>query len=155
MKKREVLRDAIFAGMCISFGGFASAGLPKPINGIIFSAGLVMIIFLQLQLFTGNILRAKDGFSWKMLFKYWGWVYIGNFIGCFLSAWVIILSGLNLDATSSIANTLNTTFYNSLSSDEKDFIDTVEWVSGYANYVGFDRCHVLVRDPNGNRTDNS
>lgn len=25
----------------------------------------------------------------------------------------------------------------------------------YANYVGFDRCHVLVRDPNGNRTDNS
>lgn len=25
----------------------------------------------------------------------------------------------------------------------------------FANFVGYDRCHVLVRDPNGNRTDNS
>ncbi len=25
----------------------------------------------------------------------------------------------------------------------------------YASFVGFDRCHVLVEDPDGNRTDNS
>ena len=60
MKVWDVFRDSVYAGMCIALGGFASVGLAKPFNGIVFSAGLVMIIFLGLQLFTGNILRAKD-----------------------------------------------------------------------------------------------
>ena len=105
MRVRDVFTDSVFGGMCIALGGFASVGLPKPFNGIIFSAGLVMIIFLGLQLFTGNILRAKEGFSWEMLWKFWGLVYIGNFVGCFLSAWIIILSGFNLEATAAIAST--------------------------------------------------
>ena len=105
MNTREVFVDSIYAGMCIALGGFASVGLAKPFNGIIFSAGLVMIIFLGLQLFTGNILRAKEGFSWEMLWKFWGLVYLGNFVGCFLSAWVVILSGFPLEATAAIANT--------------------------------------------------
>ena len=105
MKSFDVFRDSIYAGMCIALGGFASVGLEKPFNGIIFSAGLVMIIFLGLQLFTGNILRAKEGFSWEMLWKFWGLVYLGNFVGCFLSAGIIILSGFNLEATAAIATT--------------------------------------------------
>ena len=104
MNTREVFVDSIYAGMCIALGGFASVGLAKPFNGIIFSAGLVMIIFLGLQLFTGNILRAKEGFSWEMLWKFWGLVYLGNFVGCFLSAWIVILSGFPLEATAAIAN---------------------------------------------------
>ena len=105
MNVGRVFKDSIFAGMCIALGGFASVGLAKPFNGIIFSAGLVMIIFLGLQLFTGNILRAKEGFSWEMLWKFWGLVYLGNFVGCFLSAWIIILSGFPLEATTAIATT--------------------------------------------------
>ena len=105
MKVWDVFRDSVYAGMCIALGGFASVGLAKPFNGIVFSAGLVMIIFLGLQLFTGNILRAKEGFSWEMLWKFWGLVYLGNFVGCFLSAWIVILSGFPLDATTAIAQT--------------------------------------------------
>ena len=105
MNTREVFVDSIYAGMCIALGGFASVGLAKPFNGIIFSVGLVMIIFLGLQLFTGNILRAKEGFSWEMIWKFWGLVYLGNFVGCFFSAWVVILSGFPLEATTAIANT--------------------------------------------------
>lgn len=105
MNTGKVFKDSIYGGMCIALGGFASVGLAKPFNGIIFSAGLVMIIFLGLQLFTGNILRAKEGFSWEMLWKFWGLVYLGNFVGCFLTAWIIILSGFNLDAATTIATT--------------------------------------------------
>lgn len=104
MDIKKIILDSIAAGMCISLGAFASVGLPKPINGIVFSAGLVMIILMQLQLFTGNILRAKDGFSVEMVSKYWLLVYIGNFIGCFLSAKIIIYSGFDMTQTSTIAS---------------------------------------------------
>ena len=104
MKIWDIFRDSIYAGMCIALGGFGSVGLAKPFNGIVFSAGLVMIIFIGLQLFTGNVLRAKEGFSWEMLWKYWGLVYLGNFVGCFLSAWIIILSGFPLEGVGSIAS---------------------------------------------------
>ena len=97
------LLDAIAAGMCIALGGFASVGLPKPMNGIVFSAGLVMIILMQLQLFTGNILRAKDGFTKEVIIKYWFYVYIGNFIGCFLTAKFIVWSGFDMIQTANIA----------------------------------------------------
>lgn len=105
MRVKDVFIDSVYAGMCIALGGFASVGLQKPFNGIIFSVGLVMIIFLGLQLFTGNVLRAKEDFSWEMLWKFWGLVYVGNFIGCFLSAWIVILSGFPLEAAAAIATT--------------------------------------------------
>ena len=101
----KLLLDSIAAGMCIALGGFASVGLPKPFNGIVFSAGLVMIILMQLQLFTGNILRAKDGFTKDVILKYWLFVYIGNFIGCFLTAKIILFSGFDLSQTVNIAQT--------------------------------------------------
>ena len=103
MDIKKLILDSVAAGMCISLGAFASVGLPKPVNGIVFSAGLVMIILMQLQLFTGNILRAKDGFSKELIIKYWFLVYIGNFIGCFLSAKIIVYSGFDMAQTTSIA----------------------------------------------------
>lgn len=103
MKINKFLLDSIAAGMCIALGGYASVGLPKPMNGIVFSAGLVMIILMQLQLFTGNILRAKDGFTKEVILKYWLFVYVGNFIGCFLTAKFIVWSGFDMSQTASIA----------------------------------------------------
>lgn len=101
---KKLLMDSIYGGMCIALGAFASAGLPKPANGIVFSAGLVMIVLIQFQLFTGNILKVRDGFKLDTILKYWVLVYIGNFIGCFLSAQIIIYSGFSMDVLKSIAH---------------------------------------------------
>lgn len=104
MMYKKLLMDSIYGGMCIALGAFASSGLPKPVNGVVFSAGLVMIILMQLQLFTGNILKVRDGFKIDTILKYWCLVYIGNFIGCFLSAQIIIYSGFSMDTLASIAS---------------------------------------------------
>ena len=84
MEKKKIFRDAIFGGMCIALGAYAAAPLAKPWNGIVFSSGLIMIILMQLQLFTGNILKVRNGATKEILLICWGLVYIGNFIGCFL-----------------------------------------------------------------------
>lgn len=102
---KNLFKDSIFGGMCIALGAFASAGLPKPANGIVFSAGLIIIVLIQLQLFTGNILKVRDGFKLDILAKDWLLVYIGNFIGCFLSALIIIYSGFSMDILNNIAET--------------------------------------------------
>lgn len=87
---------AVFAGMSIALGAFASCGLAKPFNGIIFSTGLIIIVLLQLKLFTGSILNAKDGFNLK-LFKDWAMIFVGNFVGCIISAYIILHSGYDLE----------------------------------------------------------
>lgn len=95
MKENQMLKS-VFAGMCIGLGAFASCGLPKPFNGIIFSTGLIMIVLLQLKLFTGSILNAKDGLNFDII-KQWIKIYIGNFIGCAATAYIIYHSGYDLN----------------------------------------------------------
>ena len=51
----------IWGGLFIAFGALASAGLPAPLNGIIFSTGLLCILCTQSSLFTGSILGIKNG----------------------------------------------------------------------------------------------
>lgn len=99
----KIIEKSIFGGMCIGFGAFASCGLMKPLNGIIFSVGLFMIIFLGLKLFTGDILSAKNGIT-KEVIKNWVLIYIGNFIGCFLLGEILLHSGYDLSAISGISS---------------------------------------------------
>ena len=102
--KIKTLVLAIAAGAFIAFGAQASLtamsgtdsvcfGLAKMLGGIIFSSGLMMIVFSGAELFTGNVLIGisilEKKTSIKKLFRNWFWVYIGNFIGATLVAVLI------------------------------------------------------------------
>lgn len=102
--KIKTLILAIAAGAFISFGAQASLtamagtdavafGLAKMLGGIIFSAGLMMIVFTGAELFTGNVLIGISVLEKKIsidkLFRNWFWVYIGNFIGAIIVATLI------------------------------------------------------------------
>ena len=102
--KIKTLVLAIAAGAFISFGAQASLtamsgtdavafGLAKMLGGIIFSAGLMMIVFTGAELFTGNVLIGISVLEKKIsidkLFRNWFWVYIGNFIGAIIVASLI------------------------------------------------------------------
>lgn len=92
----------IWGGLFIAFGALASAGLPAPLNGIIFSTGLLCILCTQSSLFTGSILGIKNGLSIKLLSN-WLLIFIGNFIGCYLLAKLVLLGGYNIDTITTIA----------------------------------------------------
>lgn len=102
--KVKTLILAIAAGAFIAFGAQASLtamagteavafGLAKLLGGIIFSAGLMMIVFTGAELFTGNVLIGisvlEHKISLQKLFRNWFWVYIGNFIGAVIVASLI------------------------------------------------------------------
>ena len=102
--KVKTLVLAIAAGAFISFGAQASLtamsgtdavafGLAKMLGGIIFAAGLMMIVFTGAELFTGNVLIGISVLEKKIpiskLFRNWFWVYIGNFIGAIIVAYLI------------------------------------------------------------------
>ncbi len=85
---------AIFAGMLVALGAVASStaaqgttdtGLARFITGAIFPIGLIMIVPLGAELFTGNALMVTAAISkeitWARLARNWLIVYLGNFAG--------------------------------------------------------------------------
>ena len=95
---------ALAAGAFIAFGAQGSLtamagtdalsfGLAKLLGGIVFSTGLMMIVFTGSELFTGNVLLGisvleKKISLWKLI-RNWFLVYFGNFIGAFIVAYLI------------------------------------------------------------------
>ncbi len=112
---KTVLVSAFLSGAFIAFGalcslaatyglfaaneiGMATYGLGKFVQGILFAAGLMFVIFLGTDLFTGNILifmawlHKKASFS-KMVTN-WALVWIGNLIGATVVGFLIYKSGI-------------------------------------------------------------
>lgn len=96
----------ILAGMFIGLGAVASSmaahgisdtGQARLITGLIFPVGLVMVVLLGAELFTGNVLMlgalVDKKIGIKGLLKNWGFVYLGNFIGSIVLALVIAFGG--------------------------------------------------------------
>lgn len=95
---------AIAAGAFIAFGAQGSLiaatgadvmglGLAKLLGGIVFSTGLMLIVFSGAELFTGNALIGisvleKKVSIWALL-KNWILVYLGNFVGALIVAFLI------------------------------------------------------------------
>ena len=95
---------ALAAGAFIAFGAQGSLtamagtdalsfGLAKLLGGIVFSTGLMMIVFTGSELFTGNVLLGisvleKKISLWKLV-RNWVLVYCGNFLGAFIVAYLI------------------------------------------------------------------
>ena len=96
----------ILAGAFIALGGAASStaahgiadvGLARAVCGMIFPVGLMMVILLGGELFTGNclmIMAVLDGrVSWGRLLRNLGVVYLSNLAGALLTALLLTLSG--------------------------------------------------------------
>ena len=102
----KMLLLGILAGMFIGFGChvflLATAGdggaVNKLIGSALFPVGLMLVIFCGAELFTGNNLMtlalADGAIDAKGLLKNWFFVFIGNFIGSVLLAFLLAKSGL-------------------------------------------------------------
>lgn len=101
---------AVAAGVFIGLGAVTSstaahalenAGMVRLVSGLIFPIGLMMVILLGTELFTGNALMvtaAVSGkISWRLLLRNWGIVFVGNLVGTVaLAALMAFFGQLNI-----------------------------------------------------------
>lgn len=98
----KLLIKAMMAGMMIAMGAAGSSvaahavdnvGLARLTAGVVFPVGLMMVILMGAELFTGDCLMVMGTLSGKhsvlQLVKVLVIVYAGNFIGAGLLAWAI------------------------------------------------------------------
>jgi len=74
-------------------GGFASAGMSQLILGSVFPVGLIITVLTGAELFTGDAMLAPMAafihkISWAQVMQLWVLVYIGNFIGSVVFAYI-------------------------------------------------------------------
>lgn len=101
---------AILAGAFIAMGanyattvwsGLGAAGVPYGLQrlagGLVFATGLIMVVIGGSELFTGNCLIPMAWASKKVgtgaMLRNWVIVYIGNFVGSVLTAYLVFLGG--------------------------------------------------------------
>ena len=98
----KLLLNGALAGLAISFAAYGylvaqSAGAGKMGGALIFCAGLVLVVLLQAELFTGNMIlgvgAAGGRFSVGKMLRNWGWVYLANFVVCALMAAGLYVAG--------------------------------------------------------------
>jgi len=75
-------------------GGFASAGVAQLILGAVFPVGLIITVLTGAELFTGDAMLAPMAafihkISWAQVLTLWVFVYIGNFIGSVVWAYIM------------------------------------------------------------------
>lgn len=98
----KLLVKAMMAGMMIALGAAGSSvaahavdnvGLARLTTGVVFPVGLMMVILMGAELFTGDCLMIMGTLSGKhrvlQLIKVLVIVYAGNFIGAGLLAWAV------------------------------------------------------------------
>lgn len=106
----SVLVLGILAGAYIGFGGLLAntvtfdmagrfgIGFSKFMSGAVFSLGLILVIIAGAELFTGNNLMISSAMTKEITFNRmlgrWGLVYIANFIGSIIIAFLFVFSGL-------------------------------------------------------------
>lgn len=100
----------ILAGSYIGFGGLLSTavtfdvaakwgiGFSKILAGAAFSVGLMLVVIAGAELFTGNNLMVSSvmikEITFSTMLKRWGIVFLANFIGSMIIAFVFYFSGL-------------------------------------------------------------
>ncbi|MGE5197746.1 MAG: formate/nitrite transporter family protein [Deltaproteobacteria bacterium] len=104
----ELFVFGVLAGMYIAFGasvssavlsgGTLDAGLAKFLAGSVFSVGLILVLILGSELFTGNILMTIGlvyrRYTILKVLRNWLVVYFGNFFGALIIAGLVFNSGL-------------------------------------------------------------
>ena len=111
LKLNRQIVQAIQAGLFIGFGGIlsiivgygfpeitaANPAMQKLLSGCMFPIGLILVIILGAELFTGNNATLMPGlmqrkFGLGAVLKNWTIVYFGNFIGALLFAYFMVHS---------------------------------------------------------------
>ncbi len=95
----------VFAGIFIALAGVGAttasmaiknASVKKLLSGLIFPAGLIMVVIAGSELFTGNNLMIVSLLDKKItvtqMLKNWFFVYLGNLIGSLLIVVIILFS---------------------------------------------------------------
>ncbi|HEX2724637.1 MAG TPA: formate transporter FocA [Beijerinckiaceae bacterium] len=111
---------AVLAGAFIALGAmFATTvlagangsmpfGMSRLVAGIVFSLGLILVVVGGAELFTGNALMVMALAARKItlgeMLRAWGIVYLGNFVGAFGTAVLVVLSGQYLSANGEVAS---------------------------------------------------
>lgn len=103
----KMLVLGFLAGAYIAFGALTSTlvahdiplvGIGRLVTGVVFSAGLMMVLIGGAELFTGNILIWTGFLSGKVSFgamlRNWFWVYVANFLGSLAIVAMMYYSGL-------------------------------------------------------------
>lgn len=106
MSTNRMLGKAVLAGVMIAMGASASSvaahtvqdvGLARLAAAVVFPVGLMMVMLLGAELFTGDCLIAMSGFDGKQklrdIIRVLLLVYGGNFIGATLLAALVSMSG--------------------------------------------------------------
>lgn len=108
---KKLLVLGILAGAYIAFAGAAANmgafnlllgaetfGLGKILSGTIFTGGIIMVTLAGAELFTGNSLMTLAALEKKTtvakVLRNWVIVYIANFIGSLLIAWMVCSTGI-------------------------------------------------------------
>ncbi|MFO7769463.1 MAG: formate transporter FocA [bacterium] len=88
---------AVFATSATTGGAELPYGVSKLLAGLTFCLGLILVVVAGAELFTGNNLKVMAWASGKLstgtLLRSWAIVYLGNFVGSVLTAWMMFLSG--------------------------------------------------------------
>ena len=99
-------------------GGFASAGMAQLILGSVFPVGLIITVLTGAELFTGDAMLAPMAafihkITWMQVINLWIWVYIGNFIGSVVFAYICAngpFTTFGVDATTGATTATITAF---------------------------------------------
>lgn len=151
--KPRLLVQAMLAGAFIAFGGTLSLivgygfpgftaenpGLQKLLCGCMFPIGLILVVVLGAELFTGNnallipaYMRRKASVS--DILTNWSLVYLGNFIGAVLFTYLLVYSvGLTASAP-----------YNSAITSIATAKISMSWMTVFLKGVGANWCVCLA-----------
>ncbi len=91
-----IAMGAIFATTVSAGGSTLPYGVTRLLSGITFTLGLILVVVSGSELFTGNsliiIAFANRRISLGGLLRNWGVVYLGNFVGALLTAYLMYLA---------------------------------------------------------------
>jgi formate transporter len=91
-----IAMGAIFATTVSAGGAAMPYGVVRLLAGLTFTLGLIMVVVAGSELFTGNNLIvmafASGRISLSALLRNWIIVYLGNFVGSMLTAYLMFLS---------------------------------------------------------------
>ena len=106
MPTKRLIGKSIMAGMMIAMGAGISSvaahtipdvGMARLAAAVVFPVGLMMVILMGAELFTGDCLVAMSVFDGKQKIRNCAklllFVYLGNFVGAALTALLISMSG--------------------------------------------------------------
>jgi formate transporter len=86
---------AIFATTALAGGSTLPYGVQRLLAGLVFATGLILVVVGGAELFTGNNLIVMAFASKKVtlgsLLRNWAIVYVGNFVGSIITAYIMFL----------------------------------------------------------------